>query len=288
MNCDQAREMLCDLLYEELAQDQRRELLAHLAGCPACQAETDKLRGVRSLLAQARANEPAARPVLPAVTGKERSAPARLTPVRRLRLLIPLAAAAALLIAVGWYFSMTKGGPYVSINLTTPAVAAGPTEITRTNVSLTILSAPESAPGDLNINAPYGWRGLALVRDERLVKNLDKGTAEVRFDDVPTLIQPESVRLRSLDKAQGLAILEQNYQFDLASAEAILKRYIDQPITVVMKDGSQIEGKLLDSAADTLVLQAGSAAAARRVPGHGFSRPDAFTRSASPSSPRAC
>jgi hypothetical protein len=239
MNCEQAKEQLLDLLYEELPAGERQAAMEHLSHCPDCRAEMDKLRHARAALAQARESEPAASPVtlLPGrdATGRERS-------VRRpIRILVPLSAAAAVLIvATMIYVSVIKIPPAYS--------AAGPVEITRTGISLTILSSPERA---------WNWQGLTLVRDQRLVKNLKQGVTEVRFDDVPTVIQPDTVRLRGLEKdhPDGLAILEQNYQYDLASAGAILKRYIDEPIAITTKDGAKVEGSLLSFDDDNLVIQ---------------------------------
>ena len=59
---------------------------------------------------------------------------------------------------------------------------------------------------------------MALVRDQRMVRNLQAGVNRVSFTDVPSGILPDSVRLRSLDNPAGLTILEQDYQYDLASA----------------------------------------------------------------------
>ncbi len=100
-----------------------------------------------------------------------------------------------------------------------------------------------------------GWRGLALVRDQRVIRNLNRGATEVRFTGVPAGIKPDTVRLRSLDRPGGLAILEQNYQYDLASAEAVLKRHIDQTLSVTFKKGGMLTGTLLSFDGVTLVIQ---------------------------------
>jgi hypothetical protein len=279
MNCQQAKEQLLDLLYDELPADQRQATLDHLAQCDDCRAEMDKLRHARAALAQARLGEPPVRDagILPAcadgvppssVAGVSPASEALLpeqprqqrqqqdadkmsathagetpaphvAPRRPIRILVPLSAAAAILIAAA---ILSFVGPTTN----TVSAATGPVEITRTGISLTILSAPQWADG---------WQGLALVRDQRLVKNLKQGVTEVRFDDVPTIIEPDTVRLRGLDHPDGLAILEQNYQYDLASAGAILKRYIDEPIAITMKNGDKVEGNLLSFDDDNLVIQ---------------------------------
>ncbi len=252
MNCEQARVLLLDLLYEELPPKPRQAMLEHLSRCADCRAEMDKLHHARAALAQARQGEPArSTGILPVSSSAAALAEQQQQQqqqrhgqdahaTRRVRLWIPLSAAAAVLLVI----AISNLIPPTA----TLSAAQGPVEIKRVGISLTILSAPQWAGN-------YGWQGLALVRDQRLAKNLKQGVSEVRFDEVPTIIQPDTVRLRGLDHPDGLAILEQNYQYDLASAGAILKRYIDEPVAITMKDGQKVEGNLLSFDDDNLVIQ---------------------------------
>jgi len=86
--------------------------------------------------------------------------------------------------------------------------------------------------------------GMALVKDHRIVAHLKKGDNEVRFTDVAATIDPTSVRLVSNTDPLGTRIVEQNFEFDLASADALLKRYIDRRITCIDKQGRTVEGYL--------------------------------------------
>jgi len=162
---------------------------------------------------------------------------------------------------------------------TTPPVygEVGDPVITRTGVSLTIMSRPEDfrefrdAQQVRRSNAQITmqtdgmndflmarriWPGLALVRDQRLVRRLKKGLTEIRFTGVPSGILPDTVRLRGLDHPQGMAILEQNYQYDLASAAAVLKRYVDEKITIAFKDSRKpVSGVLMSFDDRTLVVR---------------------------------
>jgi hypothetical protein len=99
------------------------------------------------------------------------------------------------------------------------------------------------------------WPGLALVRDQRVIRNIQRGQAEVRFADVPAGIWPDSVRLRCLDDDPPLKILEQNYQYDLASAAAVLTKHVGKGLTVLFKDGQSLGGTLLSFDGGTLVIQ---------------------------------
>jgi len=96
--------------------------------------------------------------------------------------------------------------------------------------------------------------GMALVKDQRMVLHLRKGDNLVKFTDVAASIDPTSVRLTSDTDPTGTKVVEQNFEFDLASADALLKRSIDEKITCVGKDGELFEGYLLCFDVRTIVL----------------------------------
>ena len=260
MNCDRANELLTDLVYGELSGEEARAVEQHTASCPKCAAELRELRLGRALMAKYRGDEPVIATATPPW-------PRRL----RLRRFVAsvTAVAAVVLIGVGvWMFHEST---------TPPAYGqSGKPVITQTGVSLTIISRPDNyrAPGEAQqvryqrttsqravgqgsyLMARGVWPGLALVRDQRLVRRLKKGVTEISFTGVPSGILPDTIRLRGVDHPEGLAILEQNYQYDLASASAVLKRYVDKPITIVPKDGGKpVTGVLMSFDARTLVIQ---------------------------------
>ena len=96
-------------------------------------------------------------------------------------------------------------------------------------------------------------QNFAIIKERRDMK-LAKGRAVVKFPDVAVTIVPESVQFRSLKPADDATVLEQNYEFDLVSANKLLHKYIDRPISVVTRDGGLIEGRLLSSDGAQLVL----------------------------------
>ena len=93
--------------------------------------------------------------------------------------------------------------------------------------------------------------GYAVVREHR---NLEIGRdGLVKFRDVPTAIDATTVHFKSFtDPAAKL--LEQNYQFDLVSADKLLQKYIDKPIEV-RAEGRDYAGTLLSFDQSQLVLQ---------------------------------
>ncbi len=248
MNCERANELLTDLVYGELSDEESRAVEQHAAGCEKCAAELDELRLGRSLMARHRGVEPVDASLLPAQ-------PRRLR-FRRFVVSGSAAAAALLIGLLVWMFHESTIPPAYG--------EPGPPVITQTGVSLTIMSRPENyrplsdgQHGQHEALMARGiWPGLALVRDQRLVRRLKKGVTEIRFTGVPSGILPDTIRLRGIDYPGGLSILEQNYQYDLASAAAVLKRYVDKAITIMPKDGGRpVTGVLMSFDASVLVVR---------------------------------
>src|SRR5262245_11844631 len=91
--------------------------------------------------------------------------------------------------------------------------------------------------------------GFAVVKETRAAK-LAAGVGELKYTDVAQFIDPTTVSIVDLTDA-ATAVVEQNFQFDLASPWKILDRYVDKEIGyVVEKDGAivkQWKGTLLSS-----------------------------------------
>jgi hypothetical protein len=74
--------------------------------------------------------------------------------------------------------------------------------------------------------------GLALVRDTRDVK-LPNGEASLQFMDVAQQIQPATVGLRSTSAPGTVAILEQNYEFDLISPSKLMEKFVGKRVKLI-------------------------------------------------------
>ncbi len=85
---------------------------------------------------------------------------------------------------------------------------------------------------------------LGLVRDVREMR-LPAGQIEVQFEDVATQIDPTTVHLRSLTDPAGLAILEQNYEYDLLSSQKLMEKYVGKNVRLYDGDGTYHEATLL-------------------------------------------
>jgi hypothetical protein len=72
---------------------------------------------------------------------------------------------------------------------------------------------------------------FALVREERRLA-LGTGRVALAYEDVSAHVQPATVHLRSLDAADALSVLEQNYRYDLLTPETLLKKYVGRRLKV--------------------------------------------------------
>ena len=94
---------------------------------------------------------------------------------------------------------------------------------------------------------------LALVKETRPI-TLTLGLNEIRYADVPAMIDPTSVRFTSRTSPAGTRVLEQNYEYDLVGADKLLEKYLDQAIEIVTKDGASHKGKLLNGNGDVILM----------------------------------
>jgi hypothetical protein len=73
--------------------------------------------------------------------------------------------------------------------------------------------------------------GQALVRDARKI-TLSHGTQKVAFREVAATIRPETASLKPVSGA-GFDLLEQNFDFDLLTPAALLRKYAGRQVTVI-------------------------------------------------------
>ncbi|HET7842064.1 MAG TPA: DUF4139 domain-containing protein [Terriglobia bacterium] len=73
---------------------------------------------------------------------------------------------------------------------------------------------------------------VALVRDVRRV-TLPAGTADLRFMDIAAAVNPATVHIVSLTSPKELAVLEQNYEYDLLSPQKLLQKYVGKELTLI-------------------------------------------------------
>ncbi|HUO45054.1 MAG TPA: DUF4139 domain-containing protein [Burkholderiales bacterium] len=73
---------------------------------------------------------------------------------------------------------------------------------------------------------------LALVKDQRKIQ-LGNGRQSLAFRDVSARIRPETALLRSLSSPGKLAVIEQNFDFDLLTPQKLLEKYVGKSVNVI-------------------------------------------------------
>lgn len=117
-------------------------------------------------------------------------------------------------------------------------------------LAASVTLTPATHGADINVTV-YN-HGQGLIRDTRTF-SLSEGRNEVRLTDVAAMIVPTSVLL----SGEGLEVVEQNFEYDLASAERILEKYLDQEVTAITKSGEAYVGTLVSFSSGSLVLLRG-------------------------------
>lgn len=115
-----------------------------------------------------------------------------------------------------------------------------------------VVAAGSAMAADRELRLTVYNSDLALVSDSRTIQ-VQAGRSTVELADVPAQIDPTSVHLKPL--SSPLVVLEQNFQYDLASPDRILQRFLDQPVDAALKAGDLKSGALLSFDGGTLVLR---------------------------------
>ncbi len=106
-----------------------------------------------------------------------------------------------------------------------------------------------------NLDITIYNRNLALVKDVRNV-NLQKGENDIAFEGVSSAIKPESAILY----AQGIKVLEQNYDYDILDLNNIIEKSVGKTIKTLKinpANGEKIfdTAKIISFANDTPILE---------------------------------
>ena len=118
---------------------------------------------------------------------------------------------------------------------------------------LVLIFALAIPAGEKDVSITIYNDNLGLVKDVRSL-DLKKGDNTVDFNEVASLIDATSVNFRCLDD-KNVAVMEQNYLYDLVSTQALLKRYLGMAIEIVGEDDNRFKGKLLSYDNQSAILQ---------------------------------
>lgn len=103
------------------------------------------------------------------------------------------------------------------------ALAAG---VALPGIAIAQTAPAPSAQGDVSVTI-YN-NNLALVQDARTL-SVPQGRSRQEFPDVSAQIRPETVTL----SGPGIAIVEQNFDYDLLSPDKLMEKAVGQVITIV-------------------------------------------------------
>lgn len=96
---------------------------------------------------------------------------------------------------------------------------------------------------------------LGLVKDVRTI-DLKTGVQSLWFEGVAAQIDPTTVHIRSIDAPDALAVIEQNFEYDLVSPDRLMEKYIGQTVELVTtregKDDETIRAKLIGTQGGTV------------------------------------
>ena len=114
-------------------------------------------------------------------------------------------------------------------------------------------------PGQPGVGLTIYNDNFAVVRESRNMA-FEKGVNTVKFTDVASAIDPTSVNFKCLSSPGAIAILEQNYEYDLVNSDSLLKRYIEKNVVVSIKGGGadpakEVTGTLLAAMGGDLILK---------------------------------
>src|SRR5271167_1310659 len=73
---------------------------------------------------------------------------------------------------------------------------------------------------------------IALVRDLRQL-SLPGGAFRLKLMDIAATVNPATVHFRSINEPQKLAVIEQNYEYDLLEPAKLLNKYVGKEVTLV-------------------------------------------------------
>ncbi len=92
---------------------------------------------------------------------------------------------------------------------------------------------------------------LGLVREQRKI-DLQKGVQTFLLTDIPQRIVPTSVLIEQQEPTFN--VLEQNYEYDLISADKVLEKSLNQKIWLQDPNYGLVQGKLLSNSGSNLML----------------------------------
>ena len=129
---------------------------------------------------------------------------------------------------------------------------SGPAGVVAPGTMLTVYSVPQGYQP-----SQAGAQGIAVVREVREV-HFQAGLNTFVWDEVAASIEGTTVQFKSLSDPDT-KVLDQVFAYDLVSADAVLAKYIGATVTLFLRDGQRLSGRLLQAEGQSLLLDVGGA-----------------------------
>lgn len=95
---------------------------------------------------------------------------------------------------------------------------------------------------------------LGVINETRQLE-FKNGVGQLKFTDVPALIDASSVRFDLVSGGKSVTILEQNYAYDLVGPEQMYAKYIDKQIELTDEKGNVYKGTLLSYSGGSAIIR---------------------------------
>jgi hypothetical protein len=130
-----------------------------------------------------------------------------------------------------------QGAPTHSFRITSALVltllAAASTAAVQSSTAASATTTATSTLSDQREVAVTVYnQNQALVRDVRRL-DLPTGALDLRFMDIAAKVNPATVHIASQTAPQDLAVIEQNYEYDLLNPQKLLEKYVGREVTLV-------------------------------------------------------
>ena len=112
---------------------------------------------------------------------------------------------------------------------------AVPTTKTKTKNDNTVSTATSTLADQKKIAVTIYNAGFGVVRDQREI-TLPTGIVDLKFMEVASQIQPETVQIDPVTAGNKLTVLEQNYEYDLMSPAKLMEKYVGKKVTLIQKN----------------------------------------------------
>lgn len=104
-----------------------------------------------------------------------------------------------------------------------------------------------------NINLTVYNENISLVKEKRYF-NFKKGVNKINFDQIPYLIDPNSVFFRSVSSPDKCFLVEQNYEYNIENTSTILESCKGENIQLINESGDIYSGTLLNYDRENIII----------------------------------